>query len=311
MGPVPVRRDDRGQFRDAPVQLEDPQRVPLIRKPWTDLDTAKLQEVWPAEIKSSAQLRKVAATEKKRITAAIGRSWTVVKKKLQLLPTYQVVRLDRPWTDEERAALTKHYHRKSIRQIAKLLNRTYTSVAQQAHRLDTNIRANRHWTEEEDKLLRELWADAGQRKLRASFPTRSMVSIMRRAKKDLGLGRRLQGLVSLSMCARHVGVNTVMMKRILEWGKVGHMLSGKRRYGVDLLDATDAATEWFKLETAPQAALRLHVTGSVLYIAAKRAEPAGKKPKSWHRRPKEEWDRLLAEHRANFKRNRVKPIHAA
>ena len=291
------------------MQLEDPRNVPLTRKPWTDADTARLQEVWPVEIKTSAQLRKVAKSEKTRITSAIGRSWTVVKTKLKLLPGYQVVRLDKPWEPDELHILQTFYHRKPLRKIAKLLNRTYTSVAQQASRLDTDIRANHHWTKEEDELLAELWACSGFRKLRASFPTRSLESIQRRAKKDLQLGPRLQGYVSLSECARQIGVSLPLMKHILEWGKLGYMMAGKRRLGIDLLDATDVAKEWFALETAPQAAARHNVRSAVLYSAVRRVGTTEKKPNDWYRMAPSEWDRILVEYRASFKRKHVEPVH--
>jgi len=94
-----------------------------------------------------------------------------------------------PWLPEEIAVLKKFYKEKSIRELTRILNRSYCAIAAKAKHLGLTKESERFWTLEEEEKLKKLYPYASKEELLEAFPKRSFTAITRKA-QVLGMKRR-------------------------------------------------------------------------------------------------------------------------
>ncbi|HVI10185.1 MAG TPA: HNH endonuclease signature motif containing protein [Candidatus Binatia bacterium] len=113
----------------------------------------------------------------------------------------------KPWTAGEEARLRKLYPEKTQRECATLLDRTPKAIASRAKLLKVRrVRKYRRWTKAEDRILRQVYANAGNQDLARRFKT-NWLSVFQRAKK-LGLKKSPEHIArTLAECGRQITVH--------------------------------------------------------------------------------------------------------
>ena len=99
------------------------------------------------------------------------------------------------WTREEDKFIVDSYSTMTIQEIAKALDRSYTSVRIRANKnhgltkVERNVVQGEVWSKEEDTYLRQNYADATWEEMFQALPSRNRNSINSRARNLYGLSR--------------------------------------------------------------------------------------------------------------------------
>lgn len=200
----------------------------------------------------------------------------------------------RPWTPDEDAIVRRVYPLARGRaRCAKLLpHRSIHALAVRASTLNV-VRGGRHWTAAEDKLLRLVWGEQGERTVCQKLPGRTPAAIVSRA-KHLRLGPQATGRVSIAGAARRLGIDDDSVRALVrEAGAhldVGAPIAPTRarhhKHFALELDGVEVLLTSRDLRCATAAAWDRHVgvahsTTARLLASARLHRPSGRGSRAW------------------------------
>ena len=214
----------------------------------------------------------------------------------------------RAWTKEEDEHVLKLYPVMDPVEVGKPINRTrYGVICRYNMLVRGQARYGAPWTPAEEAYLRMAWPEASERTLVAKLKPRTWNAICWHA-DVLGIRHlRLQGHVSLSEAAEHVGWTGAGLLTIIKTLNVSYKKRGKHRFAIELEDVEEAVKEWDRWETIHQACERLRVDHRRMSALLK---AAGKHPghRKFSRYPPELTTELVTEYRKTLHPSRMKAL---
>lgn len=182
--------------------------------PWTGEETEALRRLYPS------------APQEEVLRALPGRHWRAVCRKAEKM---EVTRDRHFWSPAEDAVIRRHFPPAVARRGRRRLPADWKAILRELPgRTKTSVRARRvalglhhlaparHWTPEEDRLLRDRWQEDGQRTLLKKLPGRSWEAIYTRA-HDLGMSSIPQGWAVLKSESIRLGFDRAQALRVVAW----------------------------------------------------------------------------------------------
>lgn len=207
-----------------------------------------------------------------------------------------------PWSPSQIEFLQNNYAKHGQAYCAAYLHKTENAVRCKARAMDLQDK-EAAWTLQEEEILTAFWQHASFREMQAALKKRTTIAIKRKAAK-MGLGPRLQGMISADEGCKLLGVCRPEFDRIMALKSVFVLRNqSKRILKYDRDQVLAAGKDYFRRETTVAAADRKGWVYERLRNAA-RLLGAYKVGDEYRMYP-EEWDKLCEQWKA-----RVAKSHA-
>lgn len=152
-------------------------------KKWTDDEKAKLELLYPDQSNTQEYL-----------VDLFGREWEAIKGVAKRMKLKRGNRIKTSkWSDDDLNLLRKLYPDISLstEEISEKMDRTWSSIANMAHRLNLSRENSNYWSQENVDKLKLLYEDKtiSKQQLQDNFPNQSLQSIYTKA-FEMGLSRK-------------------------------------------------------------------------------------------------------------------------
>jgi len=211
-----------------------------------------------------------------------------------------------PWSEKERALIKKWYTKEGgPKSLHRFPGRTLAALRRVALGMKVPSLFTRPvWSRGQSVVLAHGWHESGIRVIRktlAETQPRKRSALVAKAKR-MGLGPRLQGMLSVTAAAVMVGCSTELLTRIAKVEGVALLFKYKRKQGawrvVDEESITKAALNYFRRETQRGFLERSGLTRDVLCPVMIWAGMKTQGTAMFWRLLPEEWDSLMVRYQA-------------
>lgn len=203
-----------------------------------------------------------------------------------------------PWSLSQVEFLKKNYAKRGQAFCAAYLHKSENAVRCKARTLKIQ-RQKETWTEREVEILRGCWQHTSFREMYEALRPHTAIAIKHKAYK-LGLGPRHSHMVSILQGCKLLGVCAPEFKRIVALANVNTLRDRSHRiHRYDKAQVLAAGKDYFRRETAMQAAERLGWNYSRLRVAASKL--GALKIADEYKMYPEEWDSLCQKWEAHVR----------